>query len=112
MELCKSGIDSYEYCLQELEQDYEKLQEEINPFKNDYFKGLSMEQIAELAKKSIRLTTENCKLTHALEEVRERCLCVLENVVNHSQQKIDFAESIKEKIDKVLGKKEKCSTNI
>lgn len=35
---------------------------------DSYFKGLTLEQILELAKKSIRLTEENCKLRSALED--------------------------------------------
>lgn len=35
-----------------------------------YFIGLSLEQILELAKKSIRLTDDNCKLRHKLEDIK------------------------------------------
>ena len=40
-------------------------------FNDDYFKGLTLEQILELAKKSIRLTSENCDLRHKLEDIEE-----------------------------------------
>lgn len=46
---------------------------ELEPFQDEYFKGLDTKQIAELAKKSIRLTTENRKLEDALDEI-EGCL--------------------------------------
>ena len=43
--------------------------DELNDCLNDsYFRGLSLQQIFELAKKSIRLTEENCKLRSALED--------------------------------------------
>ena len=43
----------------------------LEAFQDDYFKGLDTTTIAELAKKSIRLTTENRKLETALEEIEE-----------------------------------------
>lgn len=43
----------------------------LEPFNDDYFKGLDITAIAELAKKSIRLTTENRKLEDALDEIEE-----------------------------------------
>lgn len=47
---------------------YQKL---IAPFLDDYFRGLQPSDIAELAKKSIRLTAENRRLEEALDEVKE-----------------------------------------
>jgi ACT domain-containing protein len=35
-----------------------------------YFNGLTLEQILELAKKSIRLTDDNCKMWHKLEDIK------------------------------------------
>lgn len=43
-----------------------------NPFDDPYFKGLTHQNIAELAKKSIRLTAENSQLTHKLEELSSK----------------------------------------
>lgn len=43
------------------------LLEKLEPFNDPYFKGLSNFHIAELAKKSIRLTKENVELTDKLE---------------------------------------------
>ena len=63
--IAKISADSYEYCLHDLE-------EELKPFQDDYFQGLTKQQIAELAKKSIRLTKENSKLRHALEDIDRR----------------------------------------
>ena len=43
--------------------------EQLEPFNNGYFEHLDTKTIAELAKKSIRLTTENRKLENALDEI-------------------------------------------
>ena len=48
-----------------------KYQKLIDPLLDPYFRGLSSSDIAELAKKSIRLTAENRRLEEALEEVKE-----------------------------------------
>ncbi len=48
---------------------FEKLEQKLKPFEDDYFRGLSYEQIAELAKKSIRLTADNIELSDSLEEM-------------------------------------------
>lgn len=43
----------------------------LEPFKDDYFKNLDTKTIAELAKKSIRLTTENRKFEDVLDEIED-----------------------------------------
>ena len=43
-----------------------------NLLNDTYFKGLTLEQILELAKKSIRLTENNCDMTHKLEDLLEK----------------------------------------
>lgn len=48
-----------------------KYKQALEPFKDDYFKNLDTKTIAELAKKSIRLTTENRKFEDALDEIEE-----------------------------------------
>lgn len=46
--------------------------DELNDCLNDsYFTGLNLQQIFELSKKSIRLTDDNCKLRHKLEDIEE-----------------------------------------
>lgn len=48
--------------------------DELNNCLNDsYFTGLNLQQIFDLAKKSIRLTDDNCKMQHKLEDIAE-CL--------------------------------------
>lgn len=44
----------------------------VDYLNDDYFKGLTLEQILELAKKSIRLTKDNCDMTHKLEDLLEK----------------------------------------
>ena len=46
-------------------------EEEIKPFLDPYFKGLDFKTIAELAKKSIRITADNCRLEHKLEDIAD-----------------------------------------
>ena len=47
---------------------------QLEPFKDKYFKGLDNVAIAELAKKSIRITAEYCKLENILRDIKEICL--------------------------------------
>lgn len=53
--------------------------EQLDPFNDAYFEHLDTEMIAELAKKSIRLTTENRKLENALDEIEEFCVVYSNN---------------------------------
>ena len=64
LRLAKENADSIEYCCQELEK-------RLEPFQDEYFRGLNEKQIAELAKKSIKLTQYNRKLENCLEEIRK-----------------------------------------
>lgn len=64
LKLAKKNADSMEYCCQELEK-------RLEPFQDEYFTGLNEKQIAELAKKSIKLTKYNRKLKDCLEEIRK-----------------------------------------
>ena len=54
-----------------LKDENNRFKREIQPFNDDYFKDLDTKTIAELEKKSIRLTTENRKLENALDEIEE-----------------------------------------
>lgn len=84
LELAKKNADCYEYCMQGLEKENERLKKELEPFQDCYFKGLSYGHIAELAKKSIRLTEENREMVHLLELIYEK----YENVDNKIRQEI------------------------
>jgi len=44
-------------------------EEDIKPFLDPYFKGLDFKTLAELAKKSIRITAENRKYENTLVEI-------------------------------------------
>ena len=52
----------------------EELTKQLEPFQDEYFKGLDNVAIAELAKKSIRITAEYCKLENILRDIKEICL--------------------------------------
>lgn len=58
-------------CYYKLKEMLNEYRQELEPFKDDYFKNLDTKTIAELAKKSIRLTTENRKFEDALDEIEE-----------------------------------------
>lgn len=83
----------------ELEQENERLKARLRPLEDSYFKGLSSIEIAELAKKSIRITAENRKLEYALQEIREYC--------EEQNLKADYtACEIIDKINSVIGAEE------
>lgn len=58
-------------CCEDVIQDYIDIKGKIEPFEDYYFNGLTYEQIAELAKKSIRLTTENRELEDKINKISE-----------------------------------------
>lgn len=64
LKIAKENADAHESCLQELEK-------RLEPFQDEYFTGLNEQQIAELAKKSMRLTKENIQMRECLEAIRE-----------------------------------------
>ena len=64
LKIAKENADANEFCLKELEK-------RLEPFQNEYFIGLNERQIAELAKKSMRLTKENIQMRECLEAIRE-----------------------------------------
>ena len=70
------SYENQKFCYQIEEQT-----KQLEPFKDEYFKGLDNIAIAELAKKSIRITAENSKLEQTLAEIKEICNSV-ENIEN------------------------------
>lgn len=56
--------------IEKLQEQNRALQQELMPFRHWYFKNLDTNAIAELAKKSIRFTTDHIKLNN----LREKCL--------------------------------------
>ena len=60
------SYENQKFCYQIEEQT-----KQLEPFKDEYFKGLDNVAIAKLAKKSIRITAENSKLEQILIEIKE-----------------------------------------
>ena len=60
------SFENQKFCYQIEEQT-----KQLEPFKDEYFKGLETIIIAELAKKSIRITAENRKLEQTLTDIKE-----------------------------------------
>lgn len=60
------SYENQKFCYQIEEQT-----KQLEPFKDEYFKELDNVVIAELAKKSIRITAENSKLEQTLTEIKE-----------------------------------------
>lgn len=76
----------------------------FEPFEDEYFKGLDTKQIAELAKKSIRLTTYNRKLEATLDEIEEiaaknRNEFHFNNLIETVQTLNDFIKDFKQILD-------------
>lgn len=59
---CLNILEKKKCPIYKLKQQLQTKERELEPFKDDYFKNLDTKVIAKLAKKSIRLTTENRKL--------------------------------------------------
>lgn len=79
----------------------------LEAFQDDYFKGLDTTAIAELAKKSIRLTTENRKLEQECEEYKK----LLENseLCKHIISACELNFPIIEKYNKTVEEIEKIA---
>ena len=73
----KNGLNEEKiwYSQEELDKAVEKAyQTQWNELFNDsYFQGLTVKQVIELAKKSIRITTCNRNLEHKIEDLLEYC---------------------------------------
>lgn len=84
------------------------LVEKFNQIENDpYFKGLTIEKIIELAKKSIRITAYNRELEKKIEDIRK----VAYNAYEYYYDKLDTGsnlddfESIYKICDEIINKK-------
>lgn len=89
-------------CYYKLKEMLNKYRQELKPFKDDYFKNLDTKTIAELAKKSMRLTTENRKLEDALDEI-ENIADDYNRVEKTSQYYRDGFDEIQNVTNKVKG---------
>ena len=77
--------------------EFEKL------LQDDYFKGLNVNQILELAKKSIRLTAENRKLEEGMEDLNTELESLREQyhtVLNLAKQNADANEFCLKELEK------------
>lgn len=102
------------------------LEQQLKPFQDEYFKDLDTSVIAELAKKSNNLTSENRNLKKALEEIKkltgkiisndDQPACVMDTECplnggvgfdNHCDENCPFisAKKIMDVIEKVEGEK-------
>lgn len=66
----RSETEIREMFIEQLKEYNEQLKARIKPFEDGYFNGLSPIEIAELAKKSIRLTCENRRLEDLQQEIK------------------------------------------
>lgn len=97
--------------IQELNEVIKQYTERLAPFEDEYFKGLDTKQIAELAKKSIRLTTENIKLRYAIDEIEGICsqdrtivnVCLISTQLEEPRVKYDIQDEILDIISKAKG---------
>lgn len=89
-------------CYYKLKEMLNEYRQELKLFKDDYFKNLDTKTIAELAKKSMRLTTENRKLEDALDEI-ENIADDYNRVEKTSQYYRDGFDEIQNVTNKVKG---------
>lgn len=81
----KEELEIREKFIEQLKEYNEQLKARIKPFEDSYFNGLSPIEIAELAKKSIRLTCENRRL----EDLQREIKAIAENNIDCKQYEID-----------------------
>lgn len=77
------------------------LTEELEPFTDPYFKGLTTKDIAELAKKSIRLTKQSCEDNTTIQRLKE-LLCYCADVLEEMDDKDRDIEILLEEVNEVL----------
>ena len=92
------SYENQKFCYQIKEQT-----KQLEPFKDEYFKGLDNIAIAKLAKKSIRITAENSKLEQTLTEIKE----IVENVQSFVGR-IDIEDDVFEQMEQILQKISEC----
>lgn len=95
------------------ENKLKELEKQLEPFKDEYFGGLSTKQIAALAKKANRLTEENSKLVEKLDNMKEALECAKHNVEVGQETLEQQAKNVEEmlalkdaKIKELEGEKE------
>ena len=99
------SYENQKFCYQIEEQT-----KQLEPFKDEYFKGLDNVAIAKLAKKSIRITAENSKLEQTLTEIKEICNSV-ENIENINSLYDAKLSGMYLQANKILQKISECEAN-
>ena len=99
------SYENQKFCYQIEEQT-----KQLEPFKDEYFKGLDNVVIAKLAKKSIRITAENSKLEQTLAEIKEICNSV-ENIENINSLYDAKLSGMYLQANKILQKISECEAN-
>lgn len=115
----KIMLKDLSYEAQKLCYQIEEQTKQLEPFKDEYFKGLDNVVIAKLAKKSIRITAENSKLEQTLTDIKEiaeveiECKtyeiendCFNETRCKALNEHIDFIKQILQKISEYEVKNE------
>lgn len=77
-ELKKYKYNCYQNIFLDNLKEINRYKQALEPFEDEYFEGLDTKLIAELAKKSIRLTTENRKLENKLSDIAGICSQILD----------------------------------
>ena len=72
-----------------------ELEKEIAPFRDPYFKGLSMEAVAELAKKSIKLTEQHNKDAARIGELEEALKVIANDDYTRPKMELLAREALK-----------------
>ena len=89
--------------LKRLEQENKELKARLTPFEDSYFNGLSSIEIAGLAKKSIRITTYNRQLEHAIEEIDKKLELALDVEQTDAEESFDLLYEIQDIITEAIG---------
>lgn len=85
----------------EVAEENRSLKEKLEPFTDPYFRGLTTKDIAELAKKSIRLTTQHCEDTTTIFNLKELLCCCADELEAIEDKDIEI-ERLLEEIEKEL----------
>lgn len=87
--------------ISKLKSKIKSLTEELEPFTDPYFKGLTTKHISELAKKSIRLTKQSCDDNTTIQRLKE-LLCYCADVLEEMDDKDRDIEILLEEVNEVL----------
>jgi hypothetical protein len=92
---------SSRFSVRHFEVENQNLKEKLEPFTDPYFKGLTTKDIAELAKKSIRLTKQSCEDNTTIQRLKE-LLCYCADVLEEMDDKDRDIEILLEEVNEVL----------